>query len=400
MSSLLSPSPLHTSFISEAIKAVLDTDRIISTSNPTTMQAGTKENSASAEVEKRLIILKENVVSNSFRKRRMGLGNLRVELPPLPLERDLFIPPVVKGRRTERSISVVTETLLSMMPKEGGKEVMIKEIAGIINTDIKRVYTIFNVLEGLRMMKRLGQNVCEWQGRKVLMPKLMLLRQMAEKENMLEKMEMANAWEQMQTNQKHQDDINHNEKGDDTNLNICMLTEKLVMMFLVIPKPKYLTLTVATSVIFGVNQPGNKRMVGLQKLLDIAKILQAVAMAIIKKVRVTVGTAKPVLAYQYVGPEVELIRIVEVDEPMFAGDSESEAIAMEKENACKVDDGDEEGIGGKGDEEASGDGDENEESNIASGRGKSEQTSLMVMDVARRVVLKFAGDEVEMMRDC
>ena len=199
MSSLLSPS-LHTAFISEAIKAVLDTDRIISTSNPTTMQAGTKENSASAEVEKRLIILKENVVSNSFRKRRMGLGNLRVELPPLPLERDLFIPPVEKGRRTERSISVVTETLLSMMPKEGVKEVMIKEIAGIINTDIKRVYTILNVLEGLRMMKRLGQNMCEWQGRKVLMPKLMLLRQMAEKENMLEKMEMANAWEQMQTN--------------------------------------------------------------------------------------------------------------------------------------------------------------------------------------------------------
>ena len=399
MSSLLSPSPLHTSCISEAIKAVLDTDRIISTSNPNTMQAGTKENSASAEVETRQIILKENVVvSNSFRKRRMGLGNLMVELPPLPLERDLFIPPVEKGRRTERSISVVTEVLLSMMPKEGGKEVMIKEIAGIINTDIKRVYTIFNVLEGLRMMKRLGQNMCEWQGRKVLMPKLMLLRQMAEKENMLEKIEMANAWEQMQTNQQHQDDINHNEKGDNTNLNICMLTEKLVMMFLVIPKLKYLTLTVATSVIFGVNQPENKRMVGLQKVLDIAKILQEVA--IIQKVKVTVGLAKPVFAYQYVGPEVELIRIVEVDEPMFAGDSESEAIAMEKENACKVDDGGEEGIGGKGDEEASGDGDENEESNIASGRGKSEQTSLMVMDVARRVVLKFAGDEVEMMRDC
>ena len=399
MSSLLSPSPLHTSFISEAIKAVLDTDRIISTSNPNTMQAGTKENSASAEVEKRQIILKENVVvSNSFRKRRMGLGNLMVELPPLPLERDLFIPPVEKGRRTERSISVVTEVLLSMMPKEGGKEVMIKEIAGIINTDIKRVYTIFNVLEGLRMMKRLGQNMCEWQGRKVLMPKLMLLRQMAEKENMLEKMDMANAWEQMQTNQQHQDDIEHNEKVDNTNLNICMLTEKLVMMFLVIPKPKYLTLTVATSVIFGVNQPENKRMVGLQKVLDIAKILQEVA--IIQKVKVTVGMAKPVFAYQYVGPEVELIRIVEVDEPMFAGDSESEAIAMEKENACKVDDGDEEGIGGKGDEEASCDGDENEEFNIASEKGKSEQTSLMVMDVGRRVVLKFAGDEVEMMRDC
>ena len=122
--------------------------------------------------------------------------------------------------------------------------------------------------------------------------------------------------------------------------------------------------------------------------------------AIIQKVKVTVGLAKPVFAYQYVGPEVELIRIVEVDEPMFAGVSESEAIVMEKENACKVDDGDEEGIWGKGDEEASGDGDKNEESNVASGRGKSEQTSLTVMDVARRVVLKFAGDEVEMMRDC
>ena len=103
---------------------------------------------------------------------------------------------VERGHRAERSILVLTETLLGMMPQEGREVVKIKETASIMKTSIKRVYTICNVLEGIRLMVRTDRNTYEWQGRRVMMPSMMLLRQMAEKQNIMEKLDMASTEEQ------------------------------------------------------------------------------------------------------------------------------------------------------------------------------------------------------------
>ena len=92
------------------------------------------------------LILMENVVDTSP-KRMRGKGGFMPELPPLPMEKDLFIPPVEKGNRAERSILMLTETFLSMMPQEGSEVVKIKETASIMKTSIKRVYTICNCLQ-------------------------------------------------------------------------------------------------------------------------------------------------------------------------------------------------------------------------------------------------------------
>merc|ERR1719318_2173654 len=121
------------------------------------------------------LILMENVVHTST-GRKKGRADTAPEFPPLPLEKELFIPPVERGSRAERSILVLTETFLGMMPQDGRKVVKLKETADIMKTSIKRVYTICNVLEGIRLMVRTDMNMYEWQGRKVLMATMMLLR--------------------------------------------------------------------------------------------------------------------------------------------------------------------------------------------------------------------------------
>ena len=98
--------------------------------------------------------------NNNVMKRR-GRGDILAELPPLPLEEELFSPPVDKTNRKERSIKVLVEALMAMMPMTGNVEIKLDEIAVKLETCIKRVYTICHVMEALQMMIRLGRNVYE-----------------------------------------------------------------------------------------------------------------------------------------------------------------------------------------------------------------------------------------------
>jgi hypothetical protein len=186
--------------------------------------------------------------------------------------------------------------------------VKIKETAYIMKTSIKRVYTICNVLEGIRLMVRTNMNMYEWQGRKVLMPTLMLLRQMAEKQNIKEKLDMSNT-EELGIGVKN---IFNSLPDNKKHLNICMMTQNLLMMFLVLPQPKVLSLSVASSVIHGAGEAANRKRGSLQKLLNISKILQG--LGIVRNVKVTMASDEVVFAYQYVGQEVELVTLMEVKE--------------------------------------------------------------------------------------
>jgi hypothetical protein len=76
-------------------------------------------------------------------------ADTETEFPPLSLEKELLIPPVERVSRAERSILVLLETLLGMMPQEGKEVVKIKDPATSIKTGTKRIYTICNFLEGL-----------------------------------------------------------------------------------------------------------------------------------------------------------------------------------------------------------------------------------------------------------
>ena len=50
-----------------------------------------------------------------------------------------------------------------VMPETEKEDVKIKSTASMLKTSIKRVYTICNVLEAMRLMVRMGRNNYEWQ---------------------------------------------------------------------------------------------------------------------------------------------------------------------------------------------------------------------------------------------
>ena len=324
---LTPPTVLDSSSIAEFVKAIPE-DLIKNNSTTTTFSPVCLREEE--EPETTANHNHKNLVNSNKRKKS---GNCRggKELPPLPLESELFTPPVEMGRRAERSISVLAHTFLGMMPTEGNKVVMIKETAIMMNTSIKRVYTICNVLEGLRLMERKGQNKYEWKGFKFLMPTMMLLMQMALKENLGERIDKVIDSDECHGMQ------NVDEPEHKKPFNICMLTQKLMMVFLVLPQPKVISLPEATTVIHGAGVVGKQRVVCLQKLWDVSKILQEVGL--IQKVTIRQGSEKPVLAYQYVGETVELVTVEKVGEAVASSHGDENTSGLGEVQTEAINDG-------------------------------------------------------------
>jgi len=326
VSSFLTPSHLlNSSDIAEIVKAIPeDLNKNISTFSPVSLR---KEGEPQPAANHDQSTLQTN---NNIKEKKLGNWRGRKELPPLPLESELFTPPVEKGNRAERSISVLAETFLSMMPSDRNKVVMIKETANIMNTSPKRIYTICNALEGLRFMERKRQNMYEWKGRKLLIPTLMLLMQMALNENMVEKINKVITSEDSKVMQPLLDQAESRKDPEHCMaLNICMLTQKLMMVFMALPPPKVISLPDASTVIHGAGVKGKQRNICLQKLWDVSKILQEVGL--IQKVTIRQGSEKPILAYQYVGEEVELVTVEKVSEAVATPSSDENSSVMGKD---------------------------------------------------------------------
>eukprot|EP00092_Neocalanus_flemingeri_P100806 GFUD01128793.1.p1 GENE.GFUD01128793.1~~GFUD01128793.1.p1 ORF type:complete len:254 (+),score=85.02 GFUD01128793.1:116-763(+) len=127
---------------------------------------------------------------------------------------------------------------------------------------------------------------------------MMLLKRMSEQQDMKGQVDMAR---KVLAKELLEDSIKNK---SNTKLNLVMMTEKMMMMFLILPKPRTLPLTVASLIIHGPGLSGNKKTVSLQRLGDIGMILQSVGL--LAKVRVKKeGDIKGTIAYQYVGLNIE-----------------------------------------------------------------------------------------------
>ena len=118
----------------------------------------------------------EEYVKNKVFK-KVGKGNILADLPPLPMEEELFSLPVDKSNRKKaKSINVLVEALVAMMPEKGIQEIKLDETAITLDTSLRRVYTICHVMEVLQLMIKRGRKVYEWQGWKGMMHSLVLLK--------------------------------------------------------------------------------------------------------------------------------------------------------------------------------------------------------------------------------
>ena len=221
---------------------------------------------------------------------------------------------------------------------------------------------------------------------------------MAEKQNMME--QLTKCWQMLEN-----DDENGVPGKTGMQLNIGMMTEKLLMMFLILPQPKVLSMPVASSVIGAGFTPVRSRSV-LLKLVDIGKILQAVGL--LAKVKVKVGEGNETIAYQYEGQEVEVMPLLDSEESTL----DCLETGGQKEEGGTGQRGDKEGentADGRRGEEGSSSGREEENTGEEEGTivGVTEEEEMLVQlppTVAvvceRKVVrLKFVGKEVEMIVD-
>ena len=163
-----------------------------------------------------------------------------------------------------------------------------------------KLYTICNVLEGLRLMKMKGRNVYEWQGSEMLIPTMMMLKKMAEKEDMMGQLIMARKLVARST---------MNDKQDAEKLNVVMTTQKVMMMFLVDQESTIISLDEMSIVIHGGDLTKLKRRLSIKRLNDICKILTGVGL-----LELEIESQDDENLYKYMGPEVPKIAIVESNE--------------------------------------------------------------------------------------
>ena len=166
-----------------------------------------------------------------------------------------------------------------------------------------KMYDICNALEGLRLMYRKGRNVYKWQGWRMMLPTLMMLKKMAEKEDMLGQLSLAR---RLITEDKMEEIIivTTARKEPELKYNVVMMTQKLLMIFLVLQHPRILSLAEASVIIHGQVLTEAKRKANLQRLDGISKILEGVGL-VVKVMKE--DDDKNNISYQYRGPEVTIM---------------------------------------------------------------------------------------------
>ena len=238
-----------------------------------------------------------------------GIGDILPELPPLPREEDLFTPPTERELNNSKvDLRVSVNMLMCKMSKEEEKSrVEVDKMSVELELSKDKVYLICNVLEGLRLMKMKGRNVYEWQGRAMLIPTMMMLRKMAEKEDVMGQLMMARKLvEKGGANVKRAAEAGDSSKETEK-LNVVMTTQKVLMMFLASQESQIISLEEMLILTRGSDLSKLKKRMAKKRIDDICKILAGIGL-------LEVEAQYDENSFKYVGPEVPKIAIVDSNE--------------------------------------------------------------------------------------
>jgi len=233
------------------------------------------------------------------------MGDILPELPPLPREEELFTPPREREMARKVDLKVTVKMLIS---REGESRVEVDKLSLELDISKDKIYLICNVLEGLRMVKMNRRNVYDWQGKSMLMPTMMMLKRMAEKEDMIGQLFMACKLVANSGVNEQQHTASSRIKETDK-LNVVMTTQKVMMMFLVIQEPKIISLDEMSIVIHGTDLSKVKRAMSIKRLKDICNILSGVGL-------LEVELQEDENLYKYIGPEIPKLAIVDTNEDL------------------------------------------------------------------------------------
>ena len=158
-------------------------------------------------------------------------------------------------------------------------------------------------------MKMKGRNVYEWQGKALLIPTMMMLKKMAEKEDIMGQLVMASKLVANSDEYDQQPPAACSRIKEPEKLNVVMTAQKVMMMFLVTEEPNILPLDEMSIIIYGTDLTKLKRAMSIRRLNDICKILAGVGL-------VEVELQDDENSYKYIGPEVPKLAIVNSNEDL------------------------------------------------------------------------------------
>ena len=219
-------------------------------------------------------------------------------LPPLPEESSLFLPP----SRTLTGIQeIARQLLLCLEPVDTGVTLDLHHLAAELNVDVKRIFLVSNVMEAVGMLSRISISKVIWKGKEAMYQSLVQLHRLAVQENILQQIHAADL--------KAQSDLLNKalvgggvSEEDKVKVTTGVITQRLLMAFLAVPSMSIMSTNMMGKVI---SSMGNVRC-PQSRLPDLANVL--IGIGLLQKVEVVEqGLSKPrkSTAFQYAGPVVE-----------------------------------------------------------------------------------------------
>jgi len=233
-------------------------------------------------------------------------------LPPLPNESDLFVPPNDRKNRKCRSISALAQSFLQIVQSSSNfKDFHVVEFAKNMDEDPKRVYTVCNILQSLRIVVKKGHTMYEWKGLNSVLPSLIALRQLAEKSKTLEMVMNAEIQEERKIPRQMMSSENENglaTANPPKSVPMCMVAEKIIMIFLVLPPPKIIDIKKVANIVYSHQGINSTKNMNVQKVTDVCKVLEA--LGLVQKVKLTLGGEETRYTFQYIGQDIVITDVV------------------------------------------------------------------------------------------
>ena len=238
-------------------------------------------------------------------------------LPPLPDEQDLFTPP-----KARRSLEEETASLVAWLDTvDVDTTLALHTVVDVLQLEAKHVFLICNVLEGLRMMVKVGSSSYTWLGRTSLDQTLVMLHQMAEEEKVgemlltrscqlqplnVEQLQKALVQKEgersLQTRIEQEQDqemeIQVQQQGE--KMTTGVLTQRLVMAFLVAPLPSTLTVRLVSKVVQGQMETSSAFRTRVTSICQILTGLELIRKVSLESEEERLKT----VAFQWIGPRV------------------------------------------------------------------------------------------------
>lgn len=230
--------------------------------------------------------------------------------------------------RKKRAIGLLAQKIVNELPDIPDKgetwEISVDQVIKTLSATKGSVYEVFHVLEALLLVTKIGTNTYRWNGYGMFNQTLTFLRLIAIMLNVHGDIQRARDEQVLKLVSNNIDrdvfgNVIMDECGDGKAMkpvettHILRVCQKFVMLFLVSPTPKAMSLEFAAKVIHGSHLPPDVLKSRTRRLYDVSNVLTSIRHPLMQKVHTTKLNSSRRTAIQYCGPDVESLALSAID---------------------------------------------------------------------------------------